>query len=377
MKIDFIYGTRPEFIKMAIPISTFRSHKDFFIRVISTGQHKEMLFNIEFWFGIQPDFCLEAMKSNQSLAGLSSSLMRSFQQFYESHEKPDWIFVQGDTTSAFIASLIGFYSGIKVAHIEAGLRTYDKASPWPEEVNRQLISKLSDFHFAPTERSKQNLIVEGISENAILVTGNTVVDAVEFSMKKINELEVFPESLAPFFTGEFQSEKLILITSHRRENLGEKLDTICLAVQELAESNPDIHFIFPVHLNPQVKESVERFFKVKKENIWLISPLSYHEFLVTMRRSYLILTDSGGLQEEAPSFQKPVLLLRSNTERPEGVENGCVKLIGVEHQVIVDEVNSLVRDKVRYMSMTGKENPFGDGKSSERILEKMISLGKK
>lgn len=361
---------------MAIPISTFRSHEDFHVKVISTGQHKEMLLNIESWFWIQPDFCLEAMKSNQSLAGLSSSLMSSFKQYYESHEKPDWIIVQGDTTSAFIASLIGFYSGIKVAHIEAGLRTYDRTSPWPEEVNRQLISKLSDFHFAPTELSKQNLIVEGISENAILVTGNTVVDAVEFSMKKINELEIFPESLSPFFIGKFKSKKLILVTSHRRENLGEKLDTICLAVQELVESNPDIHFVFPVHLNPQVKESVDRVFKVRKENIWLISPLSYPEFLVTMRRSYLILTDSGGLQEEAPSFQKPVLLLRANTERPEGVESGCVKLIGVEHQVIVNEVNSLIRDKVKYQSMTRKENPFGDGKSSERIIEKMISLGK-
>lgn len=374
MTIDFVYGTRPELIKMAIPIQLFRSNRKFQIRVISTGQHKEMLTSIESWFEVFPDYKLEVMKPNQQLSDLGVALMSAFLDFFKYNGKSDWVFVQGDTTTAFVASLMGFYSGIKVGHIEAGLRTFDKYSPWPEEGNRQMISKLADCHFAPTISAGQNLLSERIEENNVLISGNTVVDSLEWSIKKIREMDFFPFELLKLFKGEFKSNKMVLVTSHRRENHGEKLDAICEAVKELAIVFPEVHFVFPVHPNPIVRESVQRILGVNQQNIWLVSPLSYPEFLQTIDRSYILLTDSGGLQEEGPSFKKPVLLLRTNTERPEGIHNGCAKLVGTSKQNIIDEVKILLQNENEYQNMVAEKNPFGDGKASERIVEKMLSL---
>lgn len=373
MRIDFIYGTRPELIKMAIPIKSFKSRNEFQVRVISTGQHREMLTPLESWFEIEPDFNWEVMRPNQSLPELGSVLMNSFISYYQEHEKPDWIIVQGDTTTAFIACLMGFYSRVKVAHIEAGLRTWDKYSPWPEEANRQMISKLAEIHFAPTLVDKNNLISEGVKEENILVSGNTVVDSLIWSNSKIEDLECYPNLLSELFRGAFSENRMVLITSHRRENHGEKLEQICQSISDLANEFPEIHFVFPVHPNPIVKDSVQKILGSIKENIWLLEPLNYPEFLTVLKRSFILLTDSGGLQEEAPSFKKPVLLLRENTERGEGVVAGCVKLVGTNKENIIQEVRSLLLNKEEFNKMVCSKNPFGDGNASEKMVQKLLS----
>ena len=371
MKIDIIYGTRPELIKLAIPIRKLQSDNQFRVRLISTGQHKEMLEGIEEWFDIKADFSLDVLKPNQSLASLSSSLLAGLNKFYTEEGLPDWIMVQGDTHSAFIGSLTGFYFRVRVAHVEAGLRSFDKLSPYPEEINRQFISKLADVHFCPSMISKANLLDERVKEEEIVVVGNTVIDALLYSRDRIDSLGLFPERLATYFKGNLSGSRLVLITTHRRENFGNNLQSICLAVKELANKNPEVHFILFVHFNPVVKQAVSEVLSDPLPNVVLIPPISYPEFLAVLQRSSFLLTDSGGLQEEAPSFGKPVLLLRTNTERPEGVASGCVKVIGSEFNEIVLHSQMLLDSYEEYRKMVVPENPFGKGNSSDLILNKM------
>lgn len=366
-----IYGTRPELIKLAIPIRKLKSDDQFQVRVISTGQHKEMLQGIEDWFDIKPDILLDVLSPNQSLASLSSSLLAGLNDLYSSRDLPDWIIVQGDTQSAFIGSLAGFYFRVRVAHIEAGLRSFDKNSPFPEEMNRQFISKLADLHFCPSEISKCNLLAERVEEKAINVVGNTVIDALLYSRDQIHKSGLYPERLKPFFEGELSESRLVLVTTHRRENFGNNLQSILLAVKELAIRNQEVYFILFVHFNPVVQSAIAEVLSEPLPNVILIPPLNYPEFLAALERCYFLLTDSGGLQEEAPSFGKPVLLLRSLTERPEGVASGCVKVIGSEFEEIVNQSQQLLDSPEEYRKMVVAENPFGKGNSSELIRSKM------
>jgi UDP-N-acetylglucosamine 2-epimerase (non-hydrolysing) len=375
MKVDFIYGTRPELIKMAIPIKLFRDHSELTVRVISTGQHREMLLALEKWFDIEPDFNLNAMEPNQTLEGLTIRLLSEFHDLYSKWDIPDVIMVQGDTTTAFIAGLVGFYKGCRIAHVEAGLRTFNKLSPWPEEMNRTLLSKLADLHFAPTELNRNNLLREGIKENSIFITGNTVIDALLFSRDKIRDSPSYPLDLEEFYVGQYSSHRVVLITGHRRESFGQGFDSICNAIRELADANEETFFIYPVHMNPNVRKPVDEILgKALQRNVRLIQPLPYQEFVSLMQRSFLILTDSGGVQEEAPGLGIPVLVMRTNTERPEAVESGMVKLVGTETSEIVRNATHLLRDQVAYAKMAKSLNPYGDGKSSQRILEIIKSL---
>ncbi len=312
MRIDVIYGTRPELIKLAVLILELKAVFGNEIRVISTGQHKEMLLGLEDWFGIMPDISLDIMKPGQSLGQLSGELLIKLTEVYTS-EKPDWVVVQGDTQTALCGAQAAFYQGIKVAHIEAGLRTFDKFSPFPEELNRQFISKIADLHFCPSQTSGKNLLEEKVESKDIYVVGNTVLDALDFSRQKIETEGIYPIQLEPFFSGDKTVMKLILVTSHRRENLEGGLSQISNAVLELAETNPDVQFVFLLHHNPAVKKTMIELLSNGNLNIMLLPPLSYPAFLAVMNRCHFILTDSGGLQEEAPSFGKPVLLLRNNT----------------------------------------------------------------
>ncbi|MBN3582531.1 UDP-N-acetylglucosamine 2-epimerase (non-hydrolyzing) [Algoriphagus aestuarii] len=368
MRIDVIYGTRPELIKLAVLILELKAVYGNEIRVISTGQHREMLLGLEDWFGIQPDISLDIMKPGQSLGHLSGELLIKLTELY-ANEKPNWVVVQGDTQTALSGAQAAFFKGIKVAHVEAGLRTFNKFSPFPEELNRQFISKIADLHFCPSETSRKYLLEEKVTAENIFVVGNTVLDALAFSRKKIENDEIFPVQLEPFFRGSKTEMKLILITSHRRENLEGGLIQICNAVLKLAKTNPEVQFVFFLHHNPAVKKTMIELLSNGNSNIMLLPPLSYPEFLAVMNRCHFILTDSGGLQEEAPSFGKPVLLLRDNTERPEGVDAGCVKLIGTAYNSIVNESQELLDSFTSYQKMIVKENPFGSGESSKLIKE--------
>jgi len=371
LKIDIIYGTRPELIKLAILIAKLSAYPLVKLRVISTGQHREMLLGLEDWFGIKPDISLNIMKPGQSLGHLSGELLIKLTELY-ADENPNWVIVQGDTQTALAGAQAAFFRGIKVAHVEAGLRTYKKLSPFPEELNRQFISKIADLHFCPSETSRNYLLEEKVDSTGISVVGNTVLDALAFSREKIEKDRIFPIQLKPFFEGDKIGMKLILITSHRRENLESGLSQICNAILNLAETNPDVQFIFLLHHNPDVKKTMMDLLGEGGGNLILLPPLPYPEFLAVMNRCYFILTDSGGLQEEAPSFGKPVLLLRTDTERPEGVEAGCVKLIGTEFDSIITEAQELLDSFSSYQKMLVKENPFGSGISSELIVKRLI-----
>jgi UDP-N-acetylglucosamine 2-epimerase (non-hydrolysing) len=290
------------------------------------------------------------------------------QSFYNAHGTPDLVLVQGDTTTAFASALVAFYNKIMIGHVEAGLRTYNKFSPWPEEMNRSLISNLADLHFAPTEENVKALLREGIDKSKIHRTGNTVIDALFFSREKINSVNVYPEVLKEFFVGAKSNSLLVLITGHRRENFGEGFNSICMAIQRLSTDNPDIEFVYPVHLNPNVQSVVLKLLGGLK-NVHLISPLGYSEFISLMMRSYIILTDSGGIQEEGPSLGKPVLVMRENTERPEALKYGTVILVGTDHEKIYSEVTLLLQDTMKYETMSKAVNPYGDGMSVNRIFE--------
>lgn len=359
-KVMLVFGTRPEAIKMAPLVEPLR--KDFDVKVCITAQHREMLDQVMQFFGLKADYDLDIMNPNQSLYELTANLIRGLESVIANF-KPDLIFVQGDTTTAFVGALAGFYSKAKVAHLEAGLRSGNRYSPFPEEINRILIGKLADFHFAPTQRAKENLLKEGIGEN-IWVVGNTVIDALFLGLDIIrSEGE---DRYYRYFDFLDFSKKIILVTGHRRESFGEPFRNICFALKEVADNFEDVEIVYPVHLNPNVRKPVYEILR-DHPRIHLIDPLSYPYLIWLMSKSYLILTDSGGIQEEAPSLGKPVLVMREVTERIEGIEAGTAKLVGTKKESIVNSVSKLLEDLEEYAKMAQARNPYGDGKSAKRI----------
>lgn len=357
-----IFGTRPEAIKMAPLILKGKDELSCDVRICVTGQHNEMLDQVLDFFKIKPNYDINAMKHNQSLFDITSDILRDLENVLVP-EKPDLVMVQGDATSAFVGALAAFYMRIPVAHIEAGLRSYNKYSPFPEEANRVLVGHMADYHFAPTARAKGNLLKEGIKNESIFVVGNTVIDALCLTLEMIkNEEDKFSSDFGYLHMG----KRIILVTGHRRESFGDPFRGICMAIKEIAEEN-DVEIVYPVHLNPNVREPVFEFLGGNK-NIHLIEPLDYPHFVWLMSKAYLILTDSGGVQEEAPSLGKPVLVMREVTERIEGIEAGTCKLVGTKRERIIDETSRLLTDFGEYERMAKAVNPYGDGKSTERIL---------
>lgn len=365
-KILLIFGTRPEAIKMAPLVKEFQKYPDDFqTKVCVTAQHREMLDQVLDFFEISSDYDLDLMKPGQNLYSLTATIIESLKPILEAFT-PDYVFVHGDTTTTMAASIASFYGGAKVCHVEAGLRTHNKHSPFPEEINRQVTGRICDLHFAPTETSKQNLLAENISEDDILVTGNTVIDALFESVMRVKNLST--ENIESIKKALLPDQEVILVTGHRRENHGVGFERICQALKEIAKAKPEVKIIYPVHLNPKVQEPVNRHLKDSK-NILLMSPLSYPEFIWLMNRSKIIITDSGGVQEEAPSLGKPVLVMRDNTERPEAVEAGTVILVGTNKERIVNEALDLLENKERFQLMSELHNPYGDGKACSRIID--------
>jgi UDP-N-acetylglucosamine 2-epimerase (non-hydrolysing) len=367
-KVSLIFGTRPEAIKLCPLIKVINDTEGLVTDVCVTGQHREMLDQILDIFNVIPNCDLNLMKPNQTLAGLTSRAIAAIDDYLGS-AKPDVVVVQGDTTTAFCAALCSFYHKIPVAHVEAGLRTWDNHSPFPEEINRVLTSRMTRIHFAPTATSKANLLKEGIDENTVFVTGNTVIDALFQVVNKTRleppRISELPDYLQPGTSGK---DKVVLITGHRRENFGVGFENICQAIARLAMDYPDINFIYPMHLNPNVREPVARLLgDLTSRNVFLIEPLNYYHFVAMMDRAEIILTDSGGVQEEAPSLGKPVLVMRDTTERPEAVEMGTVKLVGTNKDAIYENVSLLLDDPLAYRKMANAVNPYGDGKACQRI----------
>jgi UDP-N-acetylglucosamine 2-epimerase (non-hydrolysing) len=370
-KILIVFGTRPEAIKMAPLVKAFQQHsKTFETKVCVTAQHREMLDQVLELFEITPDYDLNIMKAGQDLYDITSNVLLGMKSVLSDFQ-PDVVFVHGDTTTTFGASLAAFYQKMKVAHIEAGLRTGDIYSPWPEEANRQLTTQITAYHFAPTSTSKANLLKENVNEKAIAVTGNTIIDALFLALEKIksnqtleNEIVTKLKSLYPFNP----ERKTILITGHRRENHGQGFINICEALKSIAEQNSDIDIVYPVHLNPNVQKPVKAILS-DIDNIYLIEPLQYESFIYLMDNSYFIITDSGGVQEEAPSLGKPVLVMRDTTERPEALEAGTVKLVGTDKEKIIEEALKLLHVKDEFEKMSKAHNPYGDGKACERIIK--------
>jgi UDP-N-acetylglucosamine 2-epimerase (non-hydrolysing) len=362
--VMFVFGTRPEAIKLAPIILRMRESQDLKTHVCVTAQHREMLDQVLEVFGVAPDSDLDLMEPNQTLAGFASKAVGTLNAFLEK-SRPDLVIAQGDTTTVFVAGLCAFYHRIPVGHVEAGLRTENKYSPFPEEMNRRLATRLTDIHFAPTEWTKQNLLAEGIPEQAIHVTGNSVIDALVIASEKVQKRHprIPGLSIDPF---SIPDRKMVLITGHRRESFGRGFESLCTAITELAEMFPDYRFVYPVHLNPNVREPVYRVLS-DRTNVHLIEPVAYLEFVSLMMQSKIILTDSGGVQEEAPTLGKPILVMRENTERPEAVKAGCARLVGTDKNKIVSEVRKLLTDTKAYDAMSRVANPYGDGKTSDRI----------
>jgi UDP-N-acetylglucosamine 2-epimerase (non-hydrolysing) len=360
-----VFGTRPEAIKMAPLVKEFfKDSKNFDTRVCVTAQHREMLDQVLDFFEITPDYDLDLMKPNQNLYTLTSEIILGLKPVLEEFQ-PDFVYVHGDTSTTMATSIAAFYSGARVCHVEAGLRTHNKYSPFPEEMNRQVTGRIADIHFAPTTTSKDNLLLENIPESSMLITGNTVIDALMHSSDKVNT--IYNQEIENLKTTVDLTKKIILVTGHRRENHGEGFINICAALKEIAVTNPDVQIIYPVHLNPNVKGPVYEILG-GVSNIKLISPLAYPAFVWLMNQSYLIITDSGGVQEEAPSLGKPVLVMRDTTERPEAVDAGTVILVGTNKEKIISECLSLLNDSDRYQNMSALHNPYGDGKACERIV---------
>jgi UDP-N-acetylglucosamine 2-epimerase (non-hydrolysing) len=350
---------------MAPLVKAFKSDtKSFETKVCVTAQHREMLDQVLEFFEIIPDYDLDLMRPGQNLHSLTSLIIEETKSVFEAFQ-PDFLFVHGDTTTSTAAALSAFYSGIKVCHIEAGLRTNNKLSPFPEELNRQITSRIADLHFSPTNASRENLLAEKVSDETIIVTGNTVIDALLKSVEKVTNLNNDITQSINNFIGD--SSKVILVTGHRRENHGDGFEKICSALGYIASNEEDVKIIYPVHLNPKVQEPVNRHLAGVK-NILLMQPLAYPEFIWLMNRSKIILTDSGGIQEEAPSIGKPVLVMRDTTERPEAVDAGTVILVGTDNDKIVKECHSLLNDNIRYQRMSEINNPYGDGEACKRIL---------
>jgi UDP-N-acetylglucosamine 2-epimerase (non-hydrolysing) len=363
-KILLIFGTRPEAIKMAPLVKEFQKHSDTFdTKVCVTAQHREMLDQVLDFFEIKADYDLDLMKPGQNLYGLTATIIESLKPILEEFI-PDFVFVHGDTTTTMAASIASFYCGAKVCHVEAGLRTNNKLSPFPEEINRQITARICDYHFAPTEISKRNLLKENISDTSIFITGNTVIDALIKSIEKINKN---PSQLIQDLSKKIGDQEVVLVTGHRRENHGAGFERICEALKIIANDDTNRLIIYPVHLNPKVKEPVNRILS-GINNVILIEPLAYQDFIWLMNRSKIIITDSGGVQEEAPSLGKPVLVLRDTTERPEAVEAGTVILVGTNKDLIAAEALNLLNNKSDFIKMSKLHNPYGDGLASKRIV---------
>ena len=369
IKVMSIFGTRPEAIKLAPVIHCLVQNPKFESIVCVTGQHREMLDQVLTLFDIKVNYDLNIMKSNQTLAFMSSEMSMPLQEVI-SQEKPDWIIVQGDTTTAFIGALIGFYNKVKIAHLEAGLRTNDLTSPFPEEANRQLLSRIVDLHFPPTEGSKRNLLQENISKNKIMTIGNTVIDSLIWVSNKAKYRMEWDNRFGTAASLLKNGGEYILITGHRRENHGLGFEGICSGIKVLAEKYSNINFIYPVHLNPIVKK-ITRNMLSDISNVHLIEPLSYELFIYLLKNCKIVLTDSGGIQEEAPSLGKPVLIMRDTSERPEGIEAGTAKLIGTDEKSIVESVSLLLDNELEYNKMAKAINPYGDGLSSERVVREL------
>lgn len=368
-----IFGTRPEAIKMAPLVKEFFKNTDTFeTKVCITAQHREMLDQVLSFFEITPDYDLDLMKPNQNLYSLTADIITNLKPILEEF-KPDYVYVHGDTTTTMAASIAAFYSGAKVCHVEAGLRTFNKRSPFPEEVNRSIAGSVCDYHFSPTTTSQQNLLNENIDKSNILVTGNTVIDALHFSSNKVTSETYSDDEVDNLKTIVDASKRLILVTGHRRENHGQGFINICSALKQIAIENPDVQIIYPVHLNPNVQKPVYDLLG-DVENIQLIAPLSYPAFVWLMSKSFIIITDSGGVQEEAPSLGKPVLVMRDTTERPEAVEAGTVFLVGTDKDKIILEANRLLNDKEAYSKMSKLHNPYGNGESCQKIVEFISNL---
>ena len=421
-KVLIVFGTRPEAIKMAPLVKEFLKHPDTFdVKLCVTAQHREMLDQVLEFFELMPDFDLDLMKPNQNLYTLTADIITGMKPILDD-VNPDFVFVHGDTTTSTSVALAGFYHGTKVCHVEAGLRTFNKHSPWPEEMNRQLTGRIADYHFAPTETAKKNLLEEKVDPKSILVTGNTVIDALMFAVEKVRANPPQIPELAHLLGTKNQElsthddPEIVLITGHRRENHGQGFENICKAIAELASKFPETHFIYPVHLNPNVREPVNRLLgrsvvegqtsedgdqllgsvvpsasqsdqapspelSTKNQvpstpypNIHLIEPLDYPSFVWLMDKAKLIITDSGGVQEEAPSLGKPVLVMRDTTERPEAVDAGTVVLVGTDTEKIIAEAMSLLMDETRYQNMAHLHNPYGDGHACNRIVKFVAGL---
>ena len=366
MKVLTVFGTRPEAIKLAPLVHALAKDPHFEAKVCVTAQHREMLDQVLKLFSIVPEYDLNIMQPGQGLTEITCRILEGLKPVLESF-KPDVVLVHGDTTTTMAASLAAFYQRIPVGHVEAGLRTGDLSSPWPEEGNRTLTGHLATYHFAPTETSRQNLLRENIADNRIAVTGNTVIDALFWVRDRVLSDEALRNELTQRYPFLANGKKMILVTGHRRESFGRGFEQICHALAEIAANNPDVQIVYPVHLNPNVSEPVKRILG-HVENVMLIEPQDYLPFVWLMNRAWLILTDSGGIQEEAPSLGKPVLVMRDMTERPEAVSAGTVCLVGTDSQRIVNEVTRLLQDESAYQAMSRAHNPYGDGQACHRIL---------
>ncbi|MGP1506909.1 MAG: non-hydrolyzing UDP-N-acetylglucosamine 2-epimerase [Campylobacter sp.] len=370
-KILIVFGTRPEAIKMVPLIKEFKKYNDFEVKICVSAQHRQMLDQVLNLFEIKPDYDLDIMKANQDLYDISSRVLLGMREILKVF-CPNVVLVHGDTTTSFVGALAAFYQKIKIGHVEAGLRTNDLYSPFPEEANRQITGVLADFHFAPTQSAKQNLIKEGKNSNSIIVTGNTVIDALFLMIDKIEKNVNLRDEITSILRSKYSNfgseRKFILVTGHRRENFGDGFLNICDALKNIAQNNPEIDIVYPVHLNPNVQKPVREILS-NLSNVYLIDPLEYEKFVYLMSKSFFIITDSGGIQEEAPSFGKPVLVTRDTTERPEALQSGAVKLVGTNKNIIIKEAQNLILQKDEFEKMSKANNPYGDGKASERIVE--------
>ena len=374
-KILFVFGTRPEAIKIAPLVKEFQKYPEKFdTKVCVTAQHRQMLDQVLEIFAIKPDYDLNIMAPDQDLYDITSKVLLGMRDVLKDF-KPEVVFVHGDTTTSMATALSAFYQQIKIAHIEAGLRTYDLQSPWPEEMNRQVTDRMCDYYFAPTQRSRQNLLDEGIVDHKIVVTGNTVIDALHWVLNEINNnlplRQRLNQQIHDIGYPIKPTTPFLLVTGHRRENFGEGFLNICKALKEIATTHPEIDILYPVHYNPNVQKLVYDFLSDVK-NIFLIKPLDYVPFIYLMQKCKIVLTDSGGIQEEAPSLGKPVLVMRNTTERPEAVEAGTVKLVGTDVHTIIENVNLLLNNPSLYNRMSQAHNPYGDGKACEQIVKMMI-----
>ena len=378
-RILLVFGTRPEAIKMCPLVKEFQKHPEEFETVVCvTGQHREMLDQVLQIFDVKPDYDLNIMKQGQDLYDVTARVLVGMRDILDT-VKPDVVLVHGDTTTSMAAAMAAFYRQIPVGHVEAGLRTHNLYSPWPEEMNRQVTGRIAEYDFAPTPLSRQNLLDEGVSEEKITVTGNTVIDALHWVVENVMKKGYKP--LDPLVASLPQDDRrMVLITGHRRENFGEGFISMCTAIRDLARKYPEVDFVYPMHLNPNVRKPIREVFGMeisqqarndKGRNLFFIEPLDYLDFVYLMSRSYIVLTDSGGIQEEAPGLGKPVLVMRDTTERPEALDAGTVRLVGTDYDKIVSEVSALLDDRNHYEAMSHAVNPYGDGKACPRIVEKL------